>query len=152
MAARKNKPIGFDDRDQVAYLEVHEHVFITGRRSNGVFVRATQKTTSQFSHSHEGGDVPHQHPDTGPACYTIDKDAWLAATGLRGGGRKNFTKAPTGEQLDLVELEERQRSFDVIVGDPPPGFEGEGAGVAPAARMVLAFGLRANVRSARWRS
>lgn len=129
-------------------LEVHEHVFITGPRSNGMFDRATQKTSSHFSHSHEGGDVPHQHADTGPACYVIDKDAWLAATGLRGGGRKKFTKAPTGEQFDRVELADWQRSFEVIVGAPPPGFEGEGAGVAPAARMVLAFGMKANVRSA----
>lgn len=127
-------------------LEVHEHVFITGPRSNGMFIRATQKTTAHFSHSHEGGDVPHKHPDTGPASYTIDKDEWLAATGLRGGGRKKLTKAPTGEQFDRVELEDWQRSFDVIVGPPPPGFEGEGAGIAPAARMVLAFGMKANVR------
>lgn len=138
---RTTKPAGFDDRDEVTFpakLEVHEHCFIQGPRARFAGARVV--------HSHEGGDVPHQHPDTGPACYVIDKDEWLAATGLRGGGRKKFTKAATGEQLDRVELAEWQRGFDVVVGAPPRGFEGEGAGIAPAARMVLAFGMKANVR------
>lgn len=123
-------------------LEVHEHCFIRGPRS--CFAGSER---GRVVHSHEGGDVPHQHPDTGPASYTIDKDEWLAATGLRGGGRKKFTAKPIGEQIDRVELEDWQREFEVIVGPPPPGFEGEGAGIAPAARMVLAFGMKANVRS-----
>mgnify|MGYP001615278732 CR=1 FL=1 len=123
-------------------LEVHSHVFVSGPRANGMFIRSEQKTTSEFSHSHEGGDVPHSHPDTGPACYTIDKDDWMRATGMRGGGRKKFTDNPTGLQLPIVELEKWQTEFEIHISDPPPDFEGQGAGIAPAARMCLAFGMK----------
>ncbi|QOZ25325.1 hypothetical protein [Bradyrhizobium sp. CCBAU 51753] len=110
-------------------LEVHEHAIISVPRANhGQSIR----------HSHEGGSEPHQHPDTGPASYTIDKDEWLKATGLRGGGRKQFTKTPEGEQLPIVELEEWQKSFEVHVGALPPGFRGTGGGMAAATRMILA--------------
>jgi hypothetical protein len=122
-------------------LDVHEHVFVSGPRSHGMFIRATQKTTAHFSHSHEGGDVPHQHPDTGPASYTIDKDEWFRATGLRGGGRKKFTAKPNGEQFQIVELEDWQKSFEIIVGPPPKEYHGEGPGISPAARMILGFGM-----------
>jgi hypothetical protein len=112
-------------------LEVHEHSIISGPRS---------RMSAKIVHSHEGGDVPHQHPDTGPASYTIDKDDWFRASGgAIGGGRKRFTKEPEGEQLPHVELEEWQKSFEIHYGDPPPGFEGTGGGHLAAARMVLAF-------------
>lgn len=130
-----------------AKLEVHEHVFVSGPRSNGLFIQKTQKTTSHFSHSHEGGDVPHQHPDTGPAAYTIDKDEWLRATGLRGGGRKKFTAKPSGEQFPIVELEDWQKSFEIVVHEPGPSpiqdprLPPEGPGIAPAVRMILGFGM-----------
>lgn len=113
-----------------AQLEVHTHSIIRGQRAN-IFGRNT------ITHSHEGGDMPHRHPDTGPASYTIDKDEWFRATGMRGGGRKKFTISPEGEQFPIVELEDWQKSFEVHVGDPPPGFIGTGAGLAPAARMIV---------------
>src|SRR6185369_12939685 len=87
-------------------LEVHEHCFIAGPRS---------RAASHLVHSHDGGDVPHTHPDTGPASYTIDKDEWARATGLRGGGRKKFTTTPTGEQLPFVARTPEEQQFEVIV-------------------------------------
>lgn len=112
-------------------LEVHEHWRVSG-------------PSHHLHHSHEGGDAPHQHHQYGPASYTIDKDEWLKATGLRGGGRKSFTAKPTGEQLPIKELEDWQKSFEIIVDEEScrralAGTEATGAGVGPAARMVLAF-------------
>lgn len=125
---------------QVKGLEVHEHCFVSGPRAS-IFGRY------KFSHSHAGGEVPHQHPQTGPACYTIDKDEWRRRTGLVGGGRKQFTESPTGEQLPIVTLEDWQREFEVIVDESAARFAEEnkvtGAGVEPALRMVLAFGMKA---------
>lgn len=109
-------------------LEVHEHSIISGPRAC---------RGERVIHSHAGGDAPHQHPDTGPASYIIDKDDWLRETGLSGGGRKSFTAAPTGEQLPTVELEDWQKTFEVHVGAPPPGFQGTGGGMFTAARMIL---------------
>jgi hypothetical protein len=126
-------------------LEVHEHCFIDGPRS-----RYAGTAASHLVHSHENGDVPHSHPDTGPASYTIDKDEWFRATGLKGGGRKKFTPAPTGEQFPFVARTPEEQQFEIIVCDPPapPGFTGEGGGQHAAARMVLAFGLRPIVKAA----
>lgn len=107
-------------------LEVHEHSFVSGPRA--------ARIGSHVSHSHAGGGRPHSHPNTGPCTYTIDKDDWLRATGLRGGGRKKFTATPEGEQLQLVERE--PKSFEVIICAPTPG-NASGPGVAPIARMVL---------------
>lgn len=73
-------------------LEVHEHCIISGPR-------AYTAGLNKVRHSHADGDRAHSHADTGPASYTIDKDEWAAATGLRGGGRKKFTKRASGEQL-----------------------------------------------------
>lgn len=111
---------------QRARFEVHEHCFISGPRRGTV------------RHSHEGGSEPHQHPNTGPASYTIDKDEWRAMTGAEGGGRKEFTDAPEGDQFERVELADWQKTFEVHVGDPPPGFVGSGGGMFAAARMILA--------------
>lgn len=113
-----------------APLEIHEHCYISGPNANW-------SPTRRITHSHQGGDTPHQHPDTGPASYTIDKDEWMRMTGMVGGGRKRFTKTPEGEQLPRVELEDWQKTFEVHVAPPPPDFKGQGAGLAPAARMIL---------------
>lgn len=109
-------------------FEVHEHSYVSGPNAN---------RGKQLVHSHEGGSEPHGHQHTGPASYTIDKDEWFAATGLRGGSRKEFTKAPKGEQLPIVALEDWQTSFEIHHGEPPPGWQGTGGGHATAARMVL---------------
>lgn len=122
-------------------LEVHEHCFIRGPRANG--------WAYKFEHSHDGGDAPHTHPDTGPSSYTIDKDEWLARTGLRGGGRKKFAAKPSGEQFEVMTSRTaEEQTFEVIVCDPPKGaqFEGaEGGGHHAAMNMVLSFGLHAKV-------
>lgn len=115
-------------------LEVHEHWFISGPR--------TRFGGERLVHSHAGGSVPHQHPATGPASYTIDKDEWLLKTGLRGGGRKKFTARPKGEQLPRVELEKWQTEFEIIVGPPTPEKMGSGPGVALPMRMILGHGMR----------
>ncbi|HEY3678994.1 MAG TPA: hypothetical protein VGL45_09760 [Bradyrhizobium sp.] len=79
----------------------------------------------------------------------IDKDEWRAATGMRGGGRKKFSKKPTGDQLPIRELEDWQKTFDVIICKPsaPEGFKGSGAGIAPAIRMIQACRIQPRVRS-----
>ena len=116
---------------KVKRLEVHEHCIISGPR-------ACQSWRNRIVHSHEGGDEPHSHLDMGPASYTIDKDDWARATGMKGGGCKRFTDAPSGEQFPIKELEQWQTEFEVHISYPPPEFKGEGAGIAPIARMMLA--------------
>lgn len=130
-------------------FEVHTHTFVSGPRANGIFIRSRQETTSTFHHSHEGGSVPHRHPDTGPASFTIDKDEWARRTGLRGGGRKTYTAAPTGEQLPIEALEDWQTSFKVIVCKPTPRAWGPGPGVALPLRLVLGFGMTYTVTDGR---
>jgi hypothetical protein len=65
-------------------FEVHEHSRIVGG-------------SGKVKHSHE--DATAAHPQHGPAHFTIDRDEWRRTTGLKGGGRKKFTKRPTGVQL-----------------------------------------------------
>jgi hypothetical protein len=132
-----------------AGFEVHRHIFVSGPRANGMFIQARQETTSTFHHSHEGGSLPHAHPDTGPASFTIDKDEWCRKTGLRGGGRKTYTVAPTGEQFPIEELEDWQKTFVVEVGNPTPRAWGTGPGVALPLRMVLQFGMTCTVKDGR---
>jgi hypothetical protein len=110
-----------------AGFEVHEHSFISGPRRG------------RISHSHEGGNAWHEHPDTGPASYTIDKDDWFKATGLRGGGRKKFTPKPTGEQLPTIPR--IGDFFRVVIMDPPcpPGHKGEGGAMVATARIAAKF-------------
>ena len=115
--------------------EVHEHCFISGPNAN---------RGMRLVHSHEGGDKPHEHADSvhraGPGSYTIDKDAWFARTGLRGGGRKKFTPKPTGQQLPLVVVEAPKMRI-VIVGDGGAAAARgcTGAGLDPVNRMQLAM-------------
>jgi hypothetical protein len=133
-------------------LEVHAHSIIRGKRANGgCYSPRGVWLTSTFSHSHEGGDRPHQHTTTGPASYTIDMDQWFKATGLRGGGRKTFTVKPSGEQFAIRALAPWQTRFELIVGDPlpgkgQPGYIGEGPGIALPLRMVLGFGMTCIVK------
>lgn len=119
-----------------AALEVHSHCIISGPRANII-------GRNEIMHSHEGGERSHEHPDCGPSSYTIDKDDWLNVTGMIGGGRKKFTHNPTGEQLEFIPRTPEQNQFEVIFCDPPPAFEGEGAGISPIARMLL--GCKMNV-------
>jgi hypothetical protein len=104
-------------------LEVHAHAVISGPRSKAGyrFDPATRETTwhgrTDIEHSHADGNAGHSHPDTGPASFTIDKDDWYRATGFRGGGRKRFTKKPTGEQLTYVARTLEQQTFTVVFCD-----------------------------------
>lgn len=123
-------------------LEVHEHSFVSGPRSGGHYENNAWHTGT-FSHSHEGGDVRHEHPHTGPASYTIDKDDWARATGLRGGGRKKFTAKPSGEQMPIVQLGAADASFQVIVCDPSPDQRGDGPGMALPMRLMKQFKMTA---------
>lgn len=135
-------------------LEVHSHSFVSGKRAGGHYEGDGKWHTGTFSHSHEGGNQPHQHEHTGPASYTIDKDDWYRSTGLRGGGRKVFTARPTGEQMPIVELEEWQKSFEVVVCEPmpskgQPGCQGEGPGIALPLRVARQFKMPFTVRDGR---
>lgn len=123
-------------------LEVHEHSFVSGPRSGGHYENNAWHT-GKFSHSHEGGDKPHCHENTGPSSYVIDKDDWFRATGLRGGGRKKFTAKPSGEQMPIRELEDWQKSFRVIVCDRMPDQKGDGPGIALPMRMMKQFKMTA---------
>ncbi|HEY1814848.1 MAG TPA: hypothetical protein VGG74_21020 [Kofleriaceae bacterium] len=99
-----------------ATLEMHEHSYISGPNARWAGER------SKLRHSHEGGDRPHEHEHTGPSYYTIDKDDWYRRTGLRGGGRKQFTVRATGLQLPVIETEPMQ--FDVIFVGAPGSVDG----------------------------
>lgn len=88
-------------------FEVHDHAYITGPRA--------QVWPSRVVHSHADGERAHKHPDTGPAVFTIDRERWFFQTGLKGGGRKIYTRAPLGPQLELVELEPWQAEPSAIV-------------------------------------
>lgn len=114
-------------------LEIHEHSFISGPNANG--------PNSKFSHSHSGGNIPHEHPETGPSCYTIDKDEWRKATGLRGGGRKKFTAEPTGKQMEWIPLTHEQSHFTVHADGVSTIHEIGGAIGFTANRMVQQFGM-----------
>lgn len=126
-------------------LELHEHCYITGPNS-----RCAGTERGRLVHSHEGGDRPHVHENeihrTGPASYTIDAKQWARATGMRGGGKKSFTREPIGPQLPLREIEPPQIRV-VVVGDGGASAAGgsTGAGDAPVLRMML--GLKAQVAS-----
>lgn len=147
---RKRGPVRIYRPPVVARLEVHRHAFVSGPRAGGHYERDGQWHTGTFSHAHASGDVPHAHPDTGPASYTIDTDAWYRTTRMHGGGRKTFTAQPSGEQFPIVALTPEQQTFEVhCTGRVPPGWVGEGGGFATAARMVHAFKLRAVVIDAR---
>jgi hypothetical protein len=111
-----------------ALYEVHTHSVLTGRGG-------------AIEHSHPGGNEPHRHMGTGPACFTIDKDAWLRATGMRGGGRKKFTEEPTGSQLSAIAIPVEERRVKVFVHPSAREVDHVGAGSATLARMVAAFGL-----------
>jgi hypothetical protein len=130
-----------------ARLEVHTHLYISGRYAGGAYVPGVWplERRKSVTHSHENGSTAHQHEDTGPASYTIDKDQWFRATGLRGGGRKKFTAKPTGLQLPRVELEDWQKSFTVIVDEEScrrMTADGTiGGAEAAAARMILQCGM-----------
>src|SRR5258706_5701767 len=91
---------------RAASLEVHGHSWITGPHANHGL---------RIEHSHQEGSYSHRHPDTGPAGFTIDKDEWYAATGMRGGGRKRYTPRPIGQQLEWIEPE--HRTFKVVFVD-----------------------------------
>jgi hypothetical protein len=126
-------------------LELHEHCYITGPKAGRSSIPG-----GTLVHSHEGGDRPHEHDDgtnrTGPGSYTIDKDEWRARTGLIGGGRKRFTRKPTGSQLPVVVVEPPQIKV-VIVGDGGKAAARgtTGAGFGAVHRMQLA--MKAEVAS-----
>ena len=91
---------------KVTPYEQHDHAFVTGPQRG-----------QTLTHSHEGGSRGHRHEHTGPARFVIDKDAWAAATGLRGGGRKKYAAKPSGPQLPLVPLTREQSTFNVVFVD-----------------------------------
>lgn len=148
-------------------LEIHEHCIISGLRSHRTG-SWPDGMGSKFSHSHEGGDKPHTHPDTGPASYVIDRDEWARATGLSGGGRKKFTARPTGEQYAVLPQE--PAVFDIFILDSGVRGAWDGKMVvvadgaardsiatdsitsAAAERMKIASGMRARVHDLRARA
>lgn len=77
--------------------EVHEHSYTSGPNAGGRY-RDGQWSSGKFAHSHEGGDVPHSHPHTGPAYF----------------GRRKLTKRPYGPQLEYIAHTPEQNTFRVI--------------------------------------
>lgn len=103
--------------------QVHEHCVLNSHRS----------PTPKIVHAHDGGEMPHQHPNCGPAFY-----------GYRA---PKFSAKPKGEQLPWVDLEDWQRSFEIhYCGASPskgePGYIGEGPGLLPVERMIHGFKMR----------
>lgn len=118
-------------------LEVHEHCIISGPNKTNIVGRDQVR--------HAGGDRPHSHPHTGPSSYTIDKDEWRRTTGLRGGGRKEFTTAPTGPQYDeMTYRTDDELSYDLIIVGPPHPTDA-GPGIALPMRLKLGLGLRPRI-------
>lgn len=121
------------ERDKV--YEVHEHSVLNSRFS----------PSPRIVHSHEGGDVPHNHPNTGPSFY--------------GHGRRapKFTKKLSGEQLEYIERSEEENSFELIVTDsaminattPIGNTPIEALGFPAAHRMMDGFRLICIVRDER---
>lgn len=122
-------------------LRVHDHAFVSGPRSRFSGPRG------EIVHSHEGGDVAHTHPDTGP-CH-------LAGT------KPKFTARPNGEQLPYVKTDPASLVFDLYIldsarkmGDLSVGSAGNYGDpfLMPAAeRMKSAFGMTARVHDLRTR-
>lgn len=110
-------------------LEVHRHAIISGPRAN-------KSWCNEIVHSHEGGDQPHEHENTGPASRTIDKDEWYARTGLRGGGRKKFTAKPTGEQFATIPT--APLTYEIILVGKPVTTGATGPGLSIVHRLDLA--------------
>lgn len=90
-------------------LEVHEHCFVSGPRSTGHYEFDAKKRETKWAdrkklvHSHEGGSVPHAHPDTGPSFY-----------GYR---QPKVTQRAKGEQFELIPIPKEDQSFDLIILD-----------------------------------
>lgn len=137
-------------------FEIHEHSFVSGPR-------AGHWSRSRVLHSHEGSSTPHEHPNTGPASYTIDKDEWARATGMVGGGRRQFTRLPSGEQIGPpIPRSEADNTFQVIyVGDggaavargagrlkrlKPADRAQDGGGIPTAMRLIQQLRMKAVVR------
>jgi hypothetical protein len=128
-------------------LEVHEHLICGGPFAHGgLYDRTGKWDNGRIVHSHSGGEIPHTHPGTGPASYTIDKNEWQKATGLRGGGRKKFTAKPSGQQMPLVARTEEENTFELILCKPTPPEWGLGPGIALPARMIFGSRLKWIVR------
>jgi hypothetical protein len=122
-------------------LILHEHSFASGPRSGGHYEKGKWHD-GKIRHSHPGGEIPHTHENTGPACY---------------GYRHKFSKRPTGEQLGAaIPRSEEDNTFDLVIADTAhigveDGFVPVGNTpieeiTTPAAdRMVRTFGMKCNV-------
>lgn len=109
---------------KVTPFQIHEHSLVSGARAN------IEGPHRLLRHSHAGGEQPHQHPHYGPAFYGHLYQ------------RDTFSAKPLGDQLQWQELEEWQKSFEIIICDPPKDYIGEGPGTLPAERMVRGFKMR----------
>lgn len=103
-------------------FQVHAHTRLDARRS----------PAPTITHAHAGGHDPHQHAHYGPAFYGHLRE------------KDKFVAKPTGEQLPIVELEDWQKSFEVVVCDPmpsvgQPGYIGDGPGLALPLRIARGF-------------
>lgn len=84
-------------------LRVHEHAFIGGPRAHRSGKGWPEGMGPDLVHSHEGGDLPHSHPDTGPASFTL--------------GKPQMTARPNGDQLPYIKTDPKDLVFDVFVMD-----------------------------------
>lgn len=82
----------------------HEHHYVSGPLSRAGY-RGGVWCDTHFTHSHEGGDQGHLHPDCGPAFYQ------------RGVARAKRMKKPSGPHLEYVERTEQESTFRVIFVD-----------------------------------
>lgn len=82
---------------------LHTHHFVRGPRSSARY-RGGVWCETKFTHSHEGGDVAHTHPETGPSFYAYRSP--------------KRTKKPNGEQFaEMTPLTDEERTFEVVITD-----------------------------------
>lgn len=81
----------------MSVYEVHEHAYTSGPEQR----KPRKPGAPELVHSHEGGDMPHAHPDTGRSRY----------------GQNKLTKKPTGPQLERIAIAPERNTFRVIFVD-----------------------------------
>lgn len=135
-------------------MMVHSHCYVSGKLAHGCY-RNGEWFTGTFTHTHEGGDVPHTHPQTGPSFF-----------GHR--GVRKYAKKIQGEQFsETIPLTEEENTFELIVtdsailsvpvpfGEKVPGLVPigntpiEALGFPAAERMINGFGMKCIIRDER---
>lgn len=125
--------------------EMHEHIFVAGLRKKSGYGKDGKWHVGgeHILHSHDGGSVPHIHPDTGPSFYGYRKP--------------KVTKKPTGEQFKYVSRSQEDNNFELVITNSALIHAEEPIGNTPvellkfpaADRLITGSRLRCIVRDER---